>query len=39
MVRFINLKDKKWHLLNAGGNSLTEGADSIFKLIQQLEKL
>lgn len=35
----LGWKDKKWHLLNAGGKSLTEGSDSIFKLIQKLEKL
>jgi hypothetical protein len=36
---YLGWQDKKWHLFDKGGNSLTEGSDSIFKLIQQLEKL
>ena len=36
---YLGWKDKKWHLFDKGGKSLTEGADSIFKLIKQLEKL
>tara|TARA_Y100000389_G_C17185008_1_gene375936 strand:- start:341 stop:577 length:237 start_codon:yes stop_codon:yes gene_type:complete len=35
----LGWEKKKWHLFNQQGYPVTEGADSIFKLIQQLEKL
>ena len=35
----LGWEKKNWHLFNKGGKSLNEGADSIFKLIHQLEKV